>query len=67
MAAMTNGPGLLVFPTTLKEGGLAVAEGGPLLLCIETEATSERLTVSWELNTSMQSNRFTRRLWESNF
>lgn len=41
MAAMTNGPGLLVFPTTLKEGGLAVAEGGPLLLCIETEATSE--------------------------
>lgn len=28
MAAMTNGPGLLVFPTTLKEGGLAVAEGG---------------------------------------
>ena len=29
--------------------------------------TSERLAISWELNASMQDNRFTRRFWESNF
>jgi hypothetical protein len=40
MAATTKGPGLLVLPTMLKEGGPAVAEGEPLSMCIVIFGTS---------------------------